>query len=272
MHEFLQRMLREKKTIDLQGRELEVSGGISEYEAQFLIRLIGERQPRVCLETGVAYGVSSLAICQALSRLPGERKHFGIDPNQSRDYGGAALAALQQCGCAQVFQLLEGPSHVMLPRLLEQGTKLDLALVDGWHTFDYTLLDVFYADKMLRQGGILLVHDMLHLPSKRKVWNFLRTHRRYRRLAGPTRPALRCVLSMGKAALLFRPGAIRLAIQELLGRGNLLVAEKLEDWEPNYDYVTVQVVTLPCARFPASPWRGATKEQGPHAGQRHTRG
>jgi len=77
--------------------------------------------------------------------------------------------------------LLEGPSHLMLPGLLERGVKLDLAFIDGWHTFDYTLLDFFYIDKMLRPGGVVLLHDQ-SWPSKQKVIRFIMTHRRYKEL------------------------------------------------------------------------------------------
>jgi len=35
----------------------------------------------------------------------------------------------------------------VLPRLLESGKKIDFAYIDGWHTFDYTLLDWCYIDR-----------------------------------------------------------------------------------------------------------------------------
>jgi hypothetical protein len=28
------------------------------------------------------------------------------------------------------------------------GVQVDFAFMDGWHTFDYTLLDFFYTDKL----------------------------------------------------------------------------------------------------------------------------
>ncbi|HUT51818.1 MAG TPA: class I SAM-dependent methyltransferase [bacterium] len=152
-------MMDESRTVDLDGRELKMTGAVSRPEVELMMALIEERKPRVCMETGVAYGLSTVAICEALSRLPGERKHFGIDPCQYSDFNGAALAALQRCGYGHLFELMNGPSHLMLPKLLERGVKLDFAFIDGWHTFDYTLLDVFYADKMLSPGGLLLLHD-----------------------------------------------------------------------------------------------------------------
>jgi hypothetical protein len=71
----------------------------------------------------------------------------------------------------------------MLPKLLERGVTLDLAFIDGWHTFDYTFLDFFYIDKLLRPGGVVLLHDR-SWPSKQKVMQFIMTHRRYKELPG----------------------------------------------------------------------------------------
>jgi len=111
-----------------------------------------------------------------------------VDPEQNTVHGGAALASLRRAGLDSVFELLEGPSHLMLPKLLEKGVVLDLAFVDGWHTFDYTLLDFLYIDKMLRPGGVVLLHDR-SWPSKQKVIRFIRTHRRYKEL--PVKSATR---------------------------------------------------------------------------------
>jgi hypothetical protein len=42
--------------------------------------------------------------------------------------------------------VLREPSFLAMPRLLARGAKFDLVFVDGWHTFDFTLLDMFYAE------------------------------------------------------------------------------------------------------------------------------
>jgi len=74
------------------------------------------------------------------------------------------------------------------------------------------------------------------MKSKRKVWRFLQGHRRYRLLPGPTRPFIRCFLSASKAALLLRPVQLATAVREMLGQSMLVVAEKVEDWEPDYNF------------------------------------
>ena len=231
----LDQMLTKGKTYDLDGKERKVTGSISRPQTDFMMEIIKARKLCKCVETGVAYGVSTVAICQALSELEKEGlecKHTGVDPCQNLEFNGAAIAALRRCGLNHLFELLEGPSHVMLPKLLERNYKVDMVFIDGWHTFDYTLIDVFLADKLLRPGGILMMHDM-HMPSKQKVWGYLRTHRKYKRLSGPTeeRPLLRKILSCGKSTLL---RGLRIGLVNLTG--HLLVAEKTLDYEPKHDF------------------------------------
>jgi predicted O-methyltransferase YrrM len=229
----IEQMLTEGKAYDIYGKERKVTGPISRSQADFMMEIIQARKLSKCAETGVAYGVSTVAICHALSALQKEGlkcKHWGVDPCQYSDFNGAAIAALRRCGLNHLFELLEGPSHIMLPKLLERGLKLDLVFVDGWHTFDYTLIDVFFADKLLRPGGILVMHDM-QMPSKQKVWGYLKSHRKYRRLPGPASPLLQRVTSCFKATFLFGPWRGYLNLCQ-----SLLVAEKLEDLEPRHDF------------------------------------
>ncbi|MBU0740890.1 class I SAM-dependent methyltransferase [bacterium] len=230
----LDQLIVERRTFDLDGGEHAVTGPISMSQAEFMMKLIEERELRTCVETGVAFGASTVAICAALSRLEKRGltcRHSGVDPCQFSDYNGAAVAALERCGLRHLFEMLEGPSHLMLPELIKRGEKVDMVFVDGWHTFDYTLIDVFLGDKLLRPGGVLLMHDMA-MPSKRKVWKYLRSHRRYRRIPSPLRPLPRRVLSCGKRTLCEGPRAGFFHLTKPL----LLAAEKISDHEPEYDY------------------------------------
>ncbi len=232
--EVVREMSVDHRGYDLFGSALRVTGTVSPQEAEFLTEAVRRRRLARCVETGVAYGCSTVAICRGLRDL--ERagldcRLWGVDPCQRVEFNGAALAALRRCGLDHLFELLEGPSHLMLPQLIQREEKVDLVFVDGWHTFDYTLVDVFMADKLLRPGGILMMHDMC-MPSKQKVWRYLKTHRRYRRLPGPMRPLLR---RLGSAVRQTIRGKLRTA-RVHLAESLLLVAEKAADYEPRHDF------------------------------------
>jgi len=58
------------------------------------------------------------------------------------------------------------------------GTKIDFAFIDGMHTFDYTLIDFFYIDRLLNAGGVI-VFDDLCIPAVNKVCRYALTNRAY---------------------------------------------------------------------------------------------
>jgi predicted O-methyltransferase YrrM len=238
MNPVLEDVYRTGKCADLAGREREVTGAVPREDALSLQEMVRATRARTTCETGVAFGLSTLAICEALKENGGEDvRHYGVDPKQTELHGGSALASLKRAGLDSVFELLEGPSHLMLPRLLERGISLDLAFVDGWHTFDYTLLDVFFLDKLLRPGGILLLHDC-SWPSKQKTIGYLLTHRRYRRLELPGRaPASSPVKRRLKAAYRGLRGAPPSLVKaEAEGLPDLAAFEKTESFEPDYRF------------------------------------
>ena len=266
MNPVLEEIYRTGKCVDLAGKERKVTGAVPREDALVLQEMVRFVKAKTTLETGVAFGLSTLAICEALaegrastdyadytdstesgqstienrqSKIPVGVKHHGVDPEQNTVHGGAALASLKRAALDSVFELLEGPSHVMLPRLLEQGIVLDLAFIDGWHTFDYTLLDFFYIDKMLRPGGVVLLHDQ-SWPSKQKVIRFIRTHRRYKELPvrSATRPGFFKWLRRVVAAKWhwLRGAPFGIVTSAIAGRPEIAAFLKLESFEPDHRF------------------------------------
>jgi len=175
----LQEIFRTGVTYDLEGNKREVDSSVSEAEAKMLMKMVVDVKAKNTLETGVADGASAVAFCGALRKhSEGSVRHYGVDPNQYSFYGGSAIAALQKDKLDDVFELLEGPSHLMLPGLIEKNLVIDCAFIDGWHTFDYTLIDFFLIDKMLKPGGLIAFHDM-YGRAKQKVLKYILTHRDY---------------------------------------------------------------------------------------------
>jgi predicted O-methyltransferase YrrM len=160
-----------------EGESLRVHSSISTDEGLFLQELIRRFKPTLTLEIGLAFGVSALYICEALEKTSNAR-HTVIDPHQYLDpwggngWKGAGLYNLRQAGYGSMVDFIDLPSYQALPQLELSGQKIDFAFIDGWHTFDYSLIDFFYIDKMLRVDGIV-VFDDADWPSIRKVCRYV---------------------------------------------------------------------------------------------------
>lgn len=144
--------------------------GLDENEGRAIYHVITEHQLSNTLEVGCAFGISSLYICAALSKQASPR-HTIIDPNQTTDWQGIGVQNLQRSGY-HYFSLIEKPSEIALPELLAENKKFQFILIDGWHTFDHTLLDFFYANKLLEEGGFVAIDDA-SWPGIRKVISYI---------------------------------------------------------------------------------------------------
>ena len=74
-----------------------------------------------------------------------------------------------------------------------EGVHVDFAFIDGWHTFDFALVDFFYVDRLLRCGGVVVLDDT-DFPSVWKLCRYIITNRGYkvvRCLASNTLPTAR---------------------------------------------------------------------------------
>jgi predicted O-methyltransferase YrrM len=131
---------------------------ISAQEGDFLKRVISEnRNITSVLEIGFAYGLSTLYIADALSDRDVER-YVAVDPHQSTQWHSIGLRNIERAGIDYV-DLMEEYSEVALPNLLSQGARFDFVFIDGYHTFDHTLLDLFYANRLTDVGGLIVVDD-----------------------------------------------------------------------------------------------------------------
>ena len=219
------------------GSQRALGGGVSKAEACLLYELVRRVQAHYTVEIGLAYGVSALAICQAVRDNGGAACH-AVDPAQTSGSGGGGLWALERAGLSDLLTFYEAPDYVALPEMLKQGIGVDLAFVDGWHTFDYALLDFFYIDKMLRPGGLVAFHDY-GMPAIAKVVEFALTHRHYRALPCQprleTHPREELLKRYRRARHLVVRGRILQAMRlPFLWHSNFIALEKIDSFEPTF--------------------------------------
>jgi len=178
MNPVLEKILRTGNTTSASGEIITtVPSQISEKEGEWLQEIISEVRPKVSLEIGLAYGISSLFICEALAKVRAER-HIIIDPNQHQRFKGIGLLNLRRAGYEKIVEFHEARSFQVLPKLEADGVRIDFAFIDGWHTFDYVMVDFFYIDKMLRVGGVVAFDDLSY-PSIRKLCRYILTNLPY---------------------------------------------------------------------------------------------
>lgn len=134
-------------------------------------------KPENTLEIGMAYGLSTLFICQALYDN-GSGRHTAIDPFERKRWQSIGLLNIQQAGLGHLLRFIEAPSHEALPELLNSHERFDFIFIDGCHRFDYTILEFFFADKLLPVGGCIMFDD-LTLPAIRKALGFILRNRNY---------------------------------------------------------------------------------------------
>ncbi len=174
----LEQILRKQEVLSADGTPIPLHSAITEAEGAKLQQLIAQKCPVVSLEIGLAYGVSALFICEALSKAGGER-HIVIDPGQEAWFQGIGLRHLKEAGFGPLIDFRQQKSHNALPQLVTEGVRIDFAFVDGFHTFDHVLVDFFYVDLLLRVGGIIAFDDA-NSPPIHTVCRYVATNRAYR--------------------------------------------------------------------------------------------
>jgi predicted O-methyltransferase YrrM len=237
------------------GSAVPLSSAVSAAEGATLQALLSQCHAAVSLEIGLAYGVSALFICEALAANRG-RKHIAIDPFQfgvhSLDFvagaaadrvgfAGLGLLNLERAGYKHLVEFRNEPSYRALTALDAAGERVDFAFIDGWHTFDYVLVDFFLVDRILNVGGIVVLDDAFY-PAIRKVARYIATHRRYAPIAGVGAPppsfARRTLESMasglrtaglGRVARVLRPDLRQPDAHLGLPTGNLIAFRKIGD-------------------------------------------
>ena len=186
-----------------------IHSAIGRKEFEFLYNLTLNNKLVKCIEVGMAFGISALAICKALEKI-GKGKLLSIDPFQTTQWNSNGLKLLKKMDLSKYHKLIENKSFNALPLLLNKNTnenkninkninmnkninknmntnknKYDLVFIDGWHTFDYTLVDAFYADQLTKIGGYIVIDDVLHFSVKQCIKYLDTNYKHWERIPSP---------------------------------------------------------------------------------------
>ena len=146
MNQIIEKIFETETVVGRSGKVHPLRGGIDRKEGEFLFKIIQDD--------------------------PGIHKTLEV---QTIKWDAIGITNLKAAGFAH-YRLIELKSEFALPQLLqEREGQYDFIFIDGWHTFDHTLLDCFYATRLLRVGGVLAIDDA-NYPAIKRVIEFIKTY------------------------------------------------------------------------------------------------
>lgn len=170
MHPLLEGIFKTGKFTTSSGEQVDVHSETPRDQCVYLQDLIASHHYRHSLEIGCAFGISALAIGEAVVKNSG--RHLVIDKFEHQVWGGHGLDLIRQAGYEDHIDFKEELCYEALPKLLEEGRLFDFAYIDSTKLFDWLLVDFFYIDKMMEPGG-MIVFDDLKFNSIRKLLRYI---------------------------------------------------------------------------------------------------
>jgi len=146
----------------IDGKKLKMNSNISINECIFIHKLIMSTKPSKVLEFGMANGMSTMIILNALNIVNKENEAvlYSNDPFQKTYWSSIGLH--------NVSKVKKNVKHVHLERMSVdsfddiESNFFDMILVDGAHDTPNVILDINNSKRMLKKNGILILDDVLH--------------------------------------------------------------------------------------------------------------
>jgi hypothetical protein len=140
-------------------------------------------RPEVVVETGVAHGVTSRIVLEALEQNDlGRLSSIDLPfPFDHRLHGETGIVVTD--ACRHRWTYLAGSSKQRLPTLLTQVGHVDMFIHDSLHTAENTLFEMEQADSAMSSGGVILVDD---IDSHMGFATFARRHPGYETIVCPS--------------------------------------------------------------------------------------
>jgi predicted O-methyltransferase YrrM len=149
------------------GSQLSSRWKLADAELRFLDRMLQSGMKTI--ETGA--GLSTI-----LFSLKGA-DHTAIVPDEGLRDRILAWCAEHGIDTSRTTFVLER-SETALPKLADQASGHDLALIDGSHSFPMPFIDWFYISGMLKVGGLVMIDD-LHIWTCETLTRFLEHDERW---------------------------------------------------------------------------------------------
>lgn len=144
-------------------------------------------KPEIVIETGVAHGVTSRVVLEALNA--NESGHlWSIDlPHPFNHQLHAQIGIAVTEACRGRWTYLAGSSRQRLPSLISELGSAQLFIHDSLHTAKNTLFEMEQAARVMARSGVMLVDD---ISTHEGFLTFARRHPRYQTIVCPSADGL----------------------------------------------------------------------------------
>ena len=160
-----------QRCADGQFRKVDAETRIKPSEIEKLLSLYNEVKPDLSIETGMAYGFSTIPFLDANAQRKHGR-HIAIDPDQITKWHGLALASIEDLGFSDFFHWISSTSDQAFVEMTRQAQHGQFFFFDGIHSFDGLMTDFFLANQILEVGG-MLVFNQLWMPGGRAMLSYI---------------------------------------------------------------------------------------------------
>jgi len=137
-----------------------------------VLEYISRKRPNISLETGAGWSTCVFAACSD--------KHVCINPDITSNEIIQRFLRKYKINTGELIFLNE-TSDSALPKL-DKSYKIDVALIDGNHSFPIPVIDWYYIDLHLKKDGIVIVDDS-HIRSVAVLCDYLSKEKGYKKLA-----------------------------------------------------------------------------------------
>jgi predicted O-methyltransferase YrrM len=157
--------------------------GLTKGRGQALFELARSCRATKILETGLGLAMSSSFLLDAAISTyldSGQRDESAglatpsltsIDPGEREFNADAGLLHLRDAGLAPLHRFIDDRSELALPELVRSGEQFDLIFIDGNHLFDGAMIDTYFALRLIKPGGLIVLDDVW-MPAVRKASAF----------------------------------------------------------------------------------------------------
>jgi predicted O-methyltransferase YrrM len=170
MHPLLESVFESRRFTNDKKEVIEIHSETSRDQCLFLQQIIESNGFTKSIEVGFAFGMSTLAITEAVVKNGGS--HVVIDNIQNIYWGGNGVSLMDQAGYRGKYEFIEADSSKVLSDLAAKGNHFQFGYIDTTKLFDCLMVDFFFIDKMLEPGGII-VFDDVSFPAIRKLLRYL---------------------------------------------------------------------------------------------------